>query len=54
MRSTRFVFVSYTHEDRERVGPLVALLDRKLREIDGSIFWDPNLRPGSPISETVY
>jgi len=54
MRSTRFVFVSYTHEDRERVGPLVALLDRKLREIDGSIFWDPSLRAGSPIGETVY
>jgi len=32
MHSSRFVFVSYTHEDRERVDPLVALLDRKLQD----------------------
>jgi hypothetical protein len=54
MNSTGFVFVSYTHEDRERVRPLVELLDRKLREIDGSIFWDQRLRVGTPISEEIY
>lgn len=54
MGSSRFVFVSYTHEDRERVRPLVELLDRRLREIDGSIFWDPKLRVGAPIGEAVY
>jgi len=54
MGSTRFVFVSYSHADRERVRPLVELLDRKLREIDGSIFWDPRLRVGTPASEEIH
>ena len=54
MSSTRFVFVSYTHEDCERVRPLVELLDRKLREVDGSIFWDPKLRLGTPISQEIH
>jgi hypothetical protein len=54
MSFSRLVFVSYTHEDRERVRPLVELLDRKLREIDASIFWDPKLRAGARISEEIY
>src|SRR5947208_53655 len=54
MSSTRFVFVSYHHEDCERVRPLVELLDGKLREIDGSIFWDRKLRLGTPLSEEIH
>jgi hypothetical protein len=54
VNSSRFVFVSYTHEDRERVRPLVKRLDGKLREIEGSIFWDAKLRLGTPISEEIH
>ena len=48
------VFVSYAHEDRERVRGLVALLDRKLRQINGSVFWDPDLPVGASVSEAVH
>lgn len=54
MDSTGFVFVSYSQKDRERVRPLVELLDRKLRAIGGAIFWDPQLRAGTPISEEIH
>jgi hypothetical protein len=51
--SSRLVFVSYTHLDRERVRPLVNLLDQKLRSIGGAVFWDEKLAVGAPISQTV-
>lgn len=54
MGASKLVFVSYTSVDRELVRPLVRHLDRKLREIDGAIFWDQDLRVGAPINDAIY
>lgn len=48
------IFVSYAREDRERVRPLVVLLDRRLRETGASIFWDQDLQPGVAITNEIY
>jgi hypothetical protein len=51
--SSKLLFVSYAHPDRERVRPLVTLLDQKLRTMGGAVFWDEKLAVGAPISDAV-
>jgi hypothetical protein len=51
--ASKLVFVSYSHGDRERVRPLVNLLNQKLGAIGGAVFWDEMLASGTPINEAV-
>ena len=44
------IFISYAEEDRERVRPLVKLLEEQGR----SVFWDRKVPPGRSWAEFIY
>lgn len=54
MKKRGFVFVSYSQKDRERIRPLVELLDGALRRVGSSIVWDVHLRAGVNLNNEIY
>ena len=43
------IFLSYSHEDRDRVAPLVDFLESK----GLSVWWDRNIQPGDSFEELI-